>query len=173
MRSPYRTGSYEYRIFEDALNIQSPWEIKEVRLDSERRRLDINLDFQRGALFFCPECQRPLTAYDTRMRDWRHLDFFQFECYIYAPLPRTKCPNCGVKTVDVPWASPHSGFTLFFEALAIELAQTMTIKAASDRLRISDDCLWRLLNRAVTKAISIQDLSNVCAIAVDETSWPE
>ena len=33
MRSPYRTGSYEYRIFEDALNIQSPWEIKEVRLD--------------------------------------------------------------------------------------------------------------------------------------------
>jgi len=47
----------------------------------------------------------------------------------------------------------------------------MTIKAASNRLRISDDCLWRLLKRVITKAMSKQDLSGVYAIAVDETSW--
>jgi transposase len=51
------------------------------------------------------------------------------------------------------------------------MAQTMTIKAASDRLRISDDRLWRLLKRVVAEAISKQDLSSVYAIAVDETSW--
>jgi transposase len=129
------------------------------------------LDFQRGALFSCCECHKPLTAYDTSTREWRHLDFFQYETHIYAPLPRTECPQCGVKTIDVPWASPQSGFTLFFEAWAIELATVMTIKAASNRLRISDDCLWRLLKRVVTKALSNQDLSEVCAIAVDETSW--
>jgi transposase len=171
MRSPYRKESAEYSLFEAALDIQNPWKIKEVRLDHGRRRLDINLDFQRGATFSCSECHRPLTAYDTRMREWRHLDFFQYETHIYAPLPRTECPQCGVKTVNVPWASPQSGFTLFFEAWTIELAQSMTIKAASNRLRISDDCLWRLLKRAVTKAISKQDLSGVYAIAVDETSW--
>jgi transposase len=123
MGSPYRTESRQYNLFEAALNIQSPWEIKEVRLDYERRRLDIILDFQRGALFPCNECHEPLTAYDTHMREWRHLDFFQYECHIYAPLPRTECPNCGVKTIDVPWANPQSSFTLFFEAWAIELAQ--------------------------------------------------
>ena len=171
MGSPYRAGSRQYCLFEAALNVQSPWEIKEVRLDYERRRLDIILDFQRGALFSCSECHIPLTAYDTRMREWRHLDFFQYECHIYAPLPRTKCPHCGVRTVDVPWASPQSGFTIFFEAWAIDLAQSMTIKAASSRLRISDDCLWRLLKRVVTEAISNQDLSGVRDIAVDETSW--
>jgi transposase len=171
MGSPYKTESRQYLLFEAALDIQSPWEIKEVRLDRERRRLDIILDFQRGALFSCCECHKPLTAYDTRMREWRHLDFFQYETHIYAPLPRTDCPNCGVKTVDVPWATPQSGFTIFFEAWAIELAQAMTIKAASNRLRISDDCLWRLLKRIVTKAMSKQDLSGVYAIAVDETSW--
>ena len=53
MRAPYRTGSMEYRLFEAALGIQNPWEVKEVRLDHERRRLDIILDFQRGALFSC------------------------------------------------------------------------------------------------------------------------
>ena len=83
MGSPYRTESRQYLLFEAALNIQSPWEIKEIRLDYERRRLDIILDFQRGALFSCSECHESLTAYDTRMREWRHLDFFQYECHIY------------------------------------------------------------------------------------------
>jgi len=163
--------SNQYKLFEAALDIQTPWEIKEVRLDRERRRLDIVLDFQRGAIFDCSECKALLTAYDTRMREWRHLDFFQYETHIYAPLPRTKCSHCGVKTVEVPWASPQSGFTLFFEAWMIKLAEVMTIKAASKRLRISDDSLWRLLKRIVTRAISMQDLSKVSAIAVDETSW--
>ena len=171
MSSPYRTGSRQYQLFEAALNIQQPWIIEEVRLDYERRRLDIILGFQRGALFSCSECHKPLTAYDTRVREWRHLDFFQYETHIYAPLPRTECPDCGVKTIDVPWASAQSGFTTFFEAWAVELAKDMTIKAASNRLRISDDALWRLLKRVVAKAISNQDLSGVCEIAVDETSW--
>jgi transposase len=171
MGSPYRTNSRQYILFEAALDIQAPWEIKEVRLDRERRRLDIVLDFQKGALFSCIKCNRLLTAYDTRMREWRHLDFFQYETHIYAPLPRTDCPNCGVRTIEVRWAKPQSGFTLSFEALVIELAKVMTIKAASNRLRISDDCIWRLLKRVVAQAMSQQDLSGVCAIAVDETSW--
>ena len=171
MGSPYKTESRQYRLFEAALDIQAPWKIEEVRLDRERRRLDIILGFQRGALFSCSECHKPLTAYDTRMREWRHLDFFQYETHIYAPLPRTECSDCGVKTVNVPWASSQSGFTLCFEAWVIKLAQAMTIKAVSNRLRISDDSIWRLLKRVVTRAMSQQDLSSVCAIAVDETSW--
>jgi len=171
MGNPYRITSPEYKIFEAALGILTPWEINEIRLDHGRRRLDIVLDFQRGSLFTCSCCQQKLTAYDTRVREWRHLDFFQYETHIYAPLPRTQCPECGVKTIEVPWARRESGFTLLFEALAIELAQQMTIKAASNRLRISDDCLWRLLKRAVEQAISRQDLSNVRSIALDETSW--
>jgi len=105
------------------------------------------------------------------MREWRHLDFFQFETHIYAPLPRTECPECGVKTVEVPWARPERGFTVLFEALAVELSQQMTVKAASHRLRITDDRLWRLLKKIVTEAVSKLDLSGVCSIALDETSW--
>ena len=171
MGSPYKTSSRQFGLFEAALGIRDPWEIKEIRFDYGRRRLDIILSFQRGAVFTCRECGRPLTAYDTRMKEWRHLDFFQFETHIYAPLPRTECPNCGVKTVEVPWARPESAFTIFFEAFAIELSQQMTIKAASDRLRITDDRLWRLLKRAVTDAVSKLDLSGVRSIALDETSW--
>jgi transposase len=171
MGTPYTTSSKEYQLFEAALEIKSPWSIKEVRLDYARRRLDIILDFERGAHFACTACKKEFTAYDTRMREWRHLDFFQYETHLYAPLPRTSCPDCGVKTVEVPWARPGSGFTLMFEALAVELSQQMTILAASRRLRISDDRLWRLLKRVVDGALAKQDLSEVRNIALDETSW--
>lgn len=171
MGNPYSTGSSEYRIFEDALGICPPWEIKDVRLDFKRRRLDINLDFIKGSFFECPHCGKNFTAYDSAMREWRHLDFFQFETHIYAPLPRVKCSECGVKTVEIPWATKGSGFTLLFEAWAVQLSQEMTVLAASRKLRISDDRLWRLLKRTVDRAMANQDLSRVRSVAVDETSW--
>jgi transposase len=58
-----------------------------------------------------------------------------------------------------------------FEALAVELSQQMTTLAASKRLRISDDRLWRLLKRIVDTTLAKQDLSEVRNIALDETSW--
>lgn len=73
--------------------------------------------------------------------------------------------------MELPWARPGSGFTILFEAWAVELAQQMTILAASRRLRISDDRLWRLLKRIVNEALEKQDLSGIQNIALDETSW--
>ena len=160
-----------YRIFQEGLKITPPWFVKEVRLNEDRRRLDIILDFPKGSRFKCPECGCECTAYDTRIREWRHLDFFQYATHIFAPLPRIECPTCGVRTVEVPWASRRSGFTILFEALAVELSMSMNVSKAAKKLRISDDTLWRMLRRSAARALEKQDLSDVFAVAVDETSW--
>ncbi len=47
----------------------------------------------------------------------------QFETVLVAATPRTKCPQCGVKTCRVPWAEPHGEFTLMFEVFAIRVLQ--------------------------------------------------
>ena len=73
--------------------------------------------------------------------------------------------------MEIPWATKGSGFTLLFEAWAVQLAQEMTVLAASRELWISDDRLWRLLRRTVDRAMANQDLSRVRSVAVDETSW--
>ena len=90
-----------YRLFQEALEITPPWFVKEVRLNQDRRRLDIILDFPKGSRFKCPECGCEYTAYDTRLREWRHLDFFQHATHIFAPLPRIECLR-----------SPHRGSPL-------------------------------------------------------------
>ena len=50
--------------------------------------------------------------HDYEERVWRHLNFFQHKTFIHAKLPRVRCKNPGVSTVDVPWARKGSGFTL-------------------------------------------------------------
>lgn len=42
---------------------------------------------------------------------------------MHARQPRIECPDCKVKTVEVPWARPGVGFTLLLEALVMVLAK--------------------------------------------------
>ena len=69
---------------------------------------------------------------------------------------RTKfcCPACkkvscyehGVKTLAVPWALPHSRFTIMFERFAIEvLLMTQTVNGAMTYLRLQWDATWHII----------------------------
>ncbi len=48
----------------------------DVQFDAEARRLDLRIDFRKGARFPCPECAREgLAVHDTEEKTWRHMDF--------------------------------------------------------------------------------------------------
>lgn len=98
-------------LFTMALGLTPPWKVTEVTLNQEVGELHLTIDFAQGSRFNCPHCGQPECAvHDTDQRQWRHLNFFQYACYVHARQPRIKCPTCGVKTVPVPWARPGSGF---------------------------------------------------------------
>jgi len=75
-----------------------------------------------------------------------------------------------VHLVSVPWARPGSGFTLLFEALSLLLVAQMPVLAASRLMRIADTRLWRILRVYLEQARTKVDMSQVSAVAVDETS---
>ena len=126
-------------IFQLALGIQEPWYVSETKFSEEDGRLDIYLSCKKGSKFPCCGCGQLLGVDNTRDRIWRHLNFFQYEAYIHADLPRVKCPKCKtVKNVNVPWARPNSGFTLLFEAFAMELAQAMPMTSVKGIVNEND-----------------------------------
>ena len=158
-------------LFQLALGLTPPWYVKACRFDAGARRLDIDLDFKRGARFACPDCARAgCPVHDTVDKEWRHLDFFQHQAYLHARTPRTKCPDCGVRLVDVPWARPGSGFTLLFEALAMTLIAAMPVRAAADLVDEHDTMLWRMVHHWVDEARARADYADVRRLAVDETA---
>jgi len=159
-------------LFGMALGITPPWEVEGIEFSKEAKRLDIKIGFQRGATFACPVCGTPAPVYDTSEKTWRHLNFFQYEAYLTARVPRVKCPNsdCGVKQVQVPWARAGSGFTLLFEALVMALVREMPVKAAAALLGEHDTRIWRVLDHYMQTSRANADHSGVCRVGIDETS---
>jgi transposase len=108
----------------------TPWRVVEVRFDPKLKRLNIEVDLPPGSRFPHPETGQPSPVYDSEPRSWRHLNFFQFECYVHAHVPRVDGGpgGGGVKRVAVPWARPQSGFSLLMESLVLLLARSgMTV----------------------------------------------
>jgi transposase len=159
-------------LFQLALGITSPWFVASSEFDAANKRLDIALDFKKGARFDCPECGASgCPVHDTVEKTWRHLDFFQHQAFLTARTPRTSCTNCGVRLVTVPWARPGSGFTLLFEGFAMALAMHLPIAVAAERfLKITDQRLWRIVFHYVEAAVARTDLADVKRVCIDETA---
>ena len=125
-----------------------------------------------GALLGCPQCGAPGQAVHDRLRrEWRHLDFFQFEAWLHADVPRVACAACGKTTqLPVPWARAGSGFTAAFEALALTLCRQLPVKQAAALLRCTDKQLWLRIEFYVEQARALEDFSGVEIVGIDETS---
>src|SRR5664280_1905259 len=90
-------------LFKMALGLEDPWTVTRTDFNPEGGRLDLYLDFPRGARFSCPVdgCgQEACPVHDAEDKQWRHLDFFQHEAYMHARLPRVRCHEHGVHQVD-------------------------------------------------------------------------
>ncbi len=158
-------------LFQQALGLEEPWEVVEVSFDVGQRRLDLRIDFPRGAVFCCPGCgAEGLKARDTEVKTWRHLDFFRHQAYLTARVARVDCPEHGVHQVKVPWARERSGFTLLFEALVMALVKEMPVAAVAALIGESDMRVWRVLHHYVDRAVDAQDLSRLERLGIDETS---
>jgi transposase len=142
--------------------------VTRTEFDATARRLDLYLDFRKGARFACPEGDEPACpVHDTESKTWRHLDFFQHQAYLHARVPRATCPSHGTRQVALPWARPGSGFTLLFEALL--LAQ-MPVKAVACLVGEHDTRLWRLLHHHVEQARATVSMAEVSRVGVDAAS---
>jgi transposase len=84
-------------IFTAALGVESPWFVESVAFDAEHKRLDIRLDFERGSRFEVDGARCPV--HDTVEKSWRHLNFFQHECYC---IPAMVLLNLDWDTICVP-----------------------------------------------------------------------
>jgi transposase len=158
-------------LFTSALGLQAPWSVQDVALDTSRRRIDFTLVCNSSGLT-CPHCAASgQRVHDRLTREWRHLDFFQFEAWLHAEVPRVACNACA-KTgqINVPWAREGSGFTALFEALALSLCKELPVRQAAALLRCSDKQLWRRIAHYVDKARALDDMTEVSIVGIDETS---
>jgi len=161
----------EESVFKLALELESPWHIQSIELEEgeEGKRLHIYIGHEKGSKFKYEE--EEYGVYDHQERKWRHLNFFQHECYIHANVPRVKTDSGKVKLVKVPWSRPGSSFTLLFEKDVLKLAQeNMSMSGIGRRLNEHPKRMFRIIKHYVVTALLLQPLSEVKHMGLDETS---
>lgn len=158
--------------FSRLLGITSPWFIKEIQTQQKNEVIDIYIDFERGSKFPCPICGKPTKVYDSSYKRIRHLDLFEYRCYLNIKTPRLNCDKDGVKTACINnWNSTSSHYSNKFEAMCIRLLKEMSMSSLSKELGEPDNNLWRVFHHHVNNHIkSTLNLSNVKRVCVDETA---
>lgn len=153
------------------LGLHDPWKVVRVDLDPAAGAVTVEVAAAADATFMCPTCGAPSPGYDRRRRKWRHLDTCQFATVLEADVPRVSCAEHGVMTVAVPWATPGSGYTLLFEALAIDWLKEASVKAVAKQLRVTWGAIDRIMQRAVERGLARRERQTPTRLCVDETSF--
>jgi transposase len=161
----------EKELFGTALGIEEPVYVEAIEFDRASGELHIHMNFRRGGRFACSECgTENLPIHDTADKKWRHLNFFQYKCYIHLRTPRTICPDCGQRLWLPPWARRQSGFTLLFEAFVMALVKEMPVSCIGELVDEHDTRLWRIVRGYVERAYAEKSFSETEKVGVDETS---
>jgi len=108
----------------------------------------------------CPDCNTTCSKHDNRNeRTWRHLDTMQFTTYIRCAAPRV---THGVKSVDIPWASKHSRFTLLFEA---------SVEETRKLLNLNWHQVENIKRRAVERGLNRREERTIEHLGIDEKQF--
>ena len=156
-------------LYQQLLGINTPWAVNRIELNVAEKRVNVWVGHTEGETWPCAACKKPLKVYDhAEERAWRHLDSCAFQTYLNARIPRVKCPEHGILQARVPWAEPHSRFTMLFERLAIDVLLQCDVTGATRILNISWKEAWHLMKRAVARGQRRKVKQVVHRIGVDE-----
>ncbi len=158
-------------LYSKILGVETPWHVAHVELSITEGKVEIFLEHDGKKPSKCSVCDKPSPGYDRRQKKWRHLDTCQFQTILIADVPRTQCSDHGVKTIQVPWAEPNSGFTALFEALVIDWLKEATTSAVAQQMKLSWNAIDGIQQRAVARGLARRVHDNPKRLAVDETSF--
>ena len=130
--------------------LETPWEVQEVKVDAEGRKVEVRAGCRAGVLWACPESRERLAVHDHVVEgSWRHLETCQFETVLTCRVPRLRLGDGKVWSVPVPWAEKGRRFTQLFERLAVTVPlAARSLKQAAGWQRLDGDALQRIMERA-------------------------
>lgn len=142
-------------LYQHLLGLAPPWTVQRVKLVEASQRIDVWLEHPVGHEWKCPRCTHRGSLHDhSDERTWRHLDSCHFGTYLHARVPRMRCPTHGVLQVAVPWAEPHSRFTLLCEGQIIATLKQSTVEGTATLFRLEWGEAMRVMQRAVERGLA-------------------
>ena len=125
----------------------------------------------RARLLTCPCGMLASAVYDRRRRRWRHLDLGIHRLWLVYAMRRLECPECGVRTEELPWARPGARHTRDFEDMVLWLAQRTDRTSVATLMRCGWETVTAIINRGVAELLDARRLQALYRIGVDEVCY--
>jgi len=160
-------------VFRALLGLPEPWRMVAVEIKDEEKLVEIEVEWPERTKVACADCGRACGVYDHQgMRWWRHLNTMGHTTRLCCRVPRSECPEHGVKTATVPWVGAGSRFTIEFEAESVQLlliAQSQS--AAAQFLELDWHQVHRIQAAAVQRGMQRRSTEQIKRVGLDEKSF--
>ena len=81
------------------------------------------------------------------------------------------CPDCGIRTEELPWARPGARHTRDFEDMVLWLAQRTDRTSVATLMRCGWETVTAIINRGVAELLDARRLQALYRIGVDEVCY--
>jgi transposase len=158
-------------LLDQLLDLGKGWKTTNIEINEPEKVIDIYLEYIEKS--FVSPGQSPCPIYDwSEPRRIRHLDFFDFQCFLNFRTPRMKLPNGDVQNIPLDFADKRVSFSWKFETTVIDtllLSQNKTKTAKY--LNTTFDIVHQIMGRAVKRGLDARNLDGVQTINLDEKSY--
>lgn len=125
------------------------WVVTKIETDHRLKHVYIYLEYTLDT-YEDPRTLEPAKLYDhNEMREWRHLDIFDYKSYIRCRIPRVLCKDGKVRQISLGWADSHNRHTNHFEIKVINL-----LKLTKNQSKTAEflNCSFRVVNRIIHRS---------------------
>lgn len=139
--------------FTTLLGLHYPYSITQITDQKNEKgqvtRVDIYITI---AADYFPPIDKGIKVWqhDKISRTWRHLDLFQYACYLHCDVPKYKYQTDSktyCRTLEVPWARSGSRFSLLFEQMVMSLLEISGCPSETSKVvKESADKIWRIVD---------------------------
>ena len=112
--------------------------------------------------------------YDTTPeREWQHLSWFDYSCYLVCKLPRYIDSDGKPKVIELNFAPKNRGYTYLFSQKIIEVLQKVRVqKTVADLLQTTAHIVRSVMEQAVENALEERgEVSDFENISLDEKAY--
>lgn len=117
---------------------------------------------------------RRYTIYDKAPeREWQHLSWFEYKCYLVCKLPRYVDRDKKVKTFEPKFAPKGCGYTHLFAKAIIDTLQHVRVqKTVADLFQTTPYIVRSIMENAVEKGLEVRGLvTNLVNVSIDEKAY--
>jgi len=155
----------------DLLNLDDNWIVDDVKINHKGKEIHLSVCYLSEYGKLEPEDNESKVYDYVQERTWRHLDIFQYKCYLTCRLPRIKTESGKVVTLRAPWAGLFKRYTYLFEVAVIQtLLATKNQTKTAAIMRTTFNVVNAIMHNCSKRGMERRDLSteDIAHLSIDE-----